>query len=246
LKPQILHLDQVESTNVLLAELNRKKELPNGFVVWAEKQTAGRGQMGTQWLSRKGENLTFSIYIQWQKFPIEKQFLFQQMISLSLIYILESYGIKDLTVKWPNDIYCGDAKIAGILVENSLLGTEIDSSIIGIGLNVNQLDFSPIDRKVCSMASILNSTIDRAMLLQKLSSDLLFKSKNILQNSTIYQESYLEQLYHVNGLHWFQEPKKNRFLAKIHGIDSIGRLILEKENGERQCYALKEITFLDD
>ncbi len=246
MKPQILHLDQVDSTNLMLGQLSREKPLVNGFVVWAEEQTAGRGQMGSSWQSRKSENLTFSIYIQWDNFPVDEQFLFQQMISLSLVYILESYGIKDLLVKWPNDIYCGDEKIAGILVENSLCGSIIESSIIGIGLNVNQTDFSGFDRKVTSMVKKLNSAVDRSMLIQKITSDLLFKSKAILKNKAIYQESYLEQLYHADAVYWYMDAKKNRFQAKIQGIDSIGRLILKKLDGTENAYALKEITFLDD
>jgi len=246
LKPQILHLDQVDSTNIFLGALSREKTLESGFVVWAEDQSAGRGQMGTSWKSRKGENLTFSIYIRWKDFPIEEQFLFQQMISLSLVYILESYGLKDLRVKWPNDIYCGDEKIAGVLVENSLMGSTIDASIIGIGLNVNQKDFSEIDKRATSMAEKLNQVIDRSMLLQKISSDLLFKSKKIRQHKSVYQSSYLEQLYHGDGMYWYIDTKKNRFQAKIQGIDSIGRLILEKLDGTCTTYDLKEVTFLND
>ncbi len=246
MKPTILHLDQVDSTNLFLSEFCKKNTVDSGFVVWAENQTAGRGQMGTTWLSRKGENLTFSIYIQWKDFPIEDQFLFQQMISLSLIYILETYGLRNLSVKWPNDIYCGGEKIAGILVENSLLGSCIDSSIIGIGLNVNQMDFTGINKKVTSMFHHLGLEVDRSKLINQITSDLLLKSKSILKNKTVYQESYLEQLYRNEGVHPFMDAKKNRFQAKILGIDSIGRLILEKQDGTNEAYALKEITFLID
>lgn len=246
MKPTILQVDSVESTNSVLSEMSKEQVLESGFVLWADEQCSGRGQMGTAWQSEPGKNLTFSIFIRWKDFPVEEQFLFQQMISLSLVYILESYGIRDLKVKWPNDIYHKDSKIAGILVENSLSGFKIDSGIIGIGLNVNQLEFNIPGKRICSMKMILNEDINRTELIQKIASDLLFKSRNILKNKEVYQSSYLEQLYHGEGLHWYMDHKKNRFRASIAGIDSNGKLILQKEDGAQASYGLKELSFLND
>ena len=151
-KTDIIWLERVDSTN---DEARRHiSEIDNLSVVSALEQTKGRGQHGNTWLSMPGENLTFSLIVKDFRIKANEQSAISQATALSLTKILGRYGI-EARIKWPNDIYAGDNKICGILIENSLKGMEIDWSIIGIGLNVNQTSFpedlpNPTSMRLCT------------------------------------------------------------------------------------------------
>lgn len=151
-KTDIIWLERVDSTN---DEARRHiSEIDNLSVVSALEQTKGRGQRGNRWSSQPGENLTFSLVVKDFRIKANEQSAISQATALSLVDLLSRHEIK-ARIKWPNDIYTGDEKICGILIENSLKGSEIDWSIIGIGLNVNQTAFpedlpNPTSMKLCT------------------------------------------------------------------------------------------------
>lgn len=151
-KTDIIWLERVDSTN---DESRRHiSEIDNLSVVSALEQTKGRGQRGNRWSSQPGENLTFSLVVKDFRIKANEQSAISQATALSLVDLLSRHEIK-ARIKWPNDIYAGDEKICGILIENSLKGSEIDWSIIGIGLNVNQTAFpedlpNPTSMKLCT------------------------------------------------------------------------------------------------
>ena len=151
-KTDIIWLERVDSTN---DEARRHiSEIDNLSVVSALEQTKGRGQHGNTWLSMPGENLTFSLIVKDFRIKANEQSAISQATALSLTKLLGRHGI-EARIKWPNDIYAGDNKICGILIENSLKGMEIDWSIIGIGLNVNQTSFpehlpNPTSMRLCT------------------------------------------------------------------------------------------------
>ena len=151
-KTDIIWLERVDSTN---DEARRHiSEIDNLSVVSALEQTKGRGQRGNTWLSLAGENLTFSLIVKDFRIKANEQSAISQATALSLTKLLGRHGI-EARIKWPNDIYAGDNKICGILIENSLKGMEIDWSIIGIGLNVNQTSFpehlpNPTSMRLCT------------------------------------------------------------------------------------------------
>jgi BirA family biotin operon repressor/biotin-[acetyl-CoA-carboxylase] ligase len=151
-KTDIIWLERVDSTN---DEARRHiSEIDNLSVVSALEQTRGRGQRGNRWSSQPGENLTFSLVVKDFRIKANEQSAISQATALSLVDLLSRHEIK-ARIKWPNDIYAGDEKICGILIENSLKGSEIDWSIIGIGLNVNQTAFpedlpNPTSMKLCT------------------------------------------------------------------------------------------------
>jgi BirA family biotin operon repressor/biotin-[acetyl-CoA-carboxylase] ligase len=154
-KTDIIWLERVDSTN---DEARRHiSEIDNLSVVSALEQTKGRGQRGNRWSSQPGENLTFSLVVKDFRIKANEQSAISQATALSLVDLLSRHEIK-ARIKWPNDIYAGDEKICGILIENSLKGSEIDWSIIGIGLNVNQTAFpedlpNPTSMKLCTANS---------------------------------------------------------------------------------------------
>ena len=138
--PRLIRLREVNSTNAYIQSLSRDERLPEGSVVWADFQTAGRGQIGNVWESENGKNLTFSIVFYPSFLLAKHQFLISQIASLSVKETLDEF-ISGITVKWPNDVYWNDKKICGMLIENDLAGQYIYSSVIGIGININQAVF---------------------------------------------------------------------------------------------------------
>lgn len=177
MKADIIWLDRVDSTN---DEAKRRiSDIDNLSVVSALEQTSGRGQRGNQWYSAPGQNLLFSIVLKSPSLIAKDHFALNEMAALSVTDFLSAYGIK-AEIKWPNDIYVGQKKICGILIENSFLGNAISSSIIGIGLNINQRNFNvslpnptslvlcsaqdeplDIDRCLCRFMDIFTSYHDR-------------------------------------------------------------------------------------
>ena len=136
-----IHLNETHSTNSYLRELiMREKEQPEGTVVITDYQTAGRGQKGNSWESERGKNLTFSILLHPNHIPPGKQFILSQLISIAIVGVLKEYD-RHFTIKWPNDIYWKEKKIAGMLIEVDLTGSSLSNAIIGIGININQRHF---------------------------------------------------------------------------------------------------------
>ena len=157
----IYHLDITASTN----DDARDEKYREGDVVWADFQTAGRGQRGHLWHSRKGENLTFSAVLEPTFVPIAEQFSVSEVVALSLVDMLAEYGI-EAKIKWTNDIYVGDKKLVGILIEHSLSSATLRRTIVGVGINVNQREFDPSSPNPVSMAQLLDRELDAEEVLQ--------------------------------------------------------------------------------
>ena len=153
--PRILRVAETASTNSLLRELVIKESLAEGSVVVADFQTAGRGQIGNTWESEAGKNLMFSLVLYPTCIPANRQFLISQIAALSVKETLDSYT-DHVTVKWPNDIYWKEKKICGMLIENDLMGRNINQSIAGIGININQEIFHSSAPNPVSLLQILS------------------------------------------------------------------------------------------
>ena len=138
---KIHKLDATTSTNEVLKKRISKNEASVPSVVCAEHQTEGRGQFANRWESQKGKNLTFSVFWPELPFGVLDHFQVNKGVCLALVRVLRSYEIPAIKIKWPNDILSGNSKVAGILIENYLQGKELKSTIVGIGMNVNQSDF---------------------------------------------------------------------------------------------------------
>ena len=164
--PRILRVAETTSTNSLLRELVIKESLPEGSVVVADFQTAGRGQIGNVWESEAGKNLMFSTVLYPTCIPANRQFLISQIAALSVKETLDSYT-DHVTVKWPNDIYWKDKKICGMLIENDLSGHNLYCSIIGIGINLNQAVFRGDAPNPVSLFQIIGKEVDREEVSSK-------------------------------------------------------------------------------
>jgi len=231
---------QTHSTNVLLWEMIREKSLPEGFVVQTDFQTAGKGQVGNSWESEASRNLLFSMVLYPQRVTVDNQFLLSQLVSLGIKEALDEYT-DGITVKWPNDIYWNDKKLVGILIENSLQGTKIKSSVIGIGLNVNQKVFVSNAPNPVSLLQITGRRQNRKLLLTKIRQNIqkLYTELSV----TKIRAEYAEALYRKDGFYTYR-ANDEVFQAKIISVHPDGQLELETEAGERKEFYFKEVSFV--
>jgi BirA family biotin operon repressor/biotin-[acetyl-CoA-carboxylase] ligase len=237
----IIKIKTTDSTNLLLRELAEKQILEEGTVVLAEAQTAGRGQRGNQWESEAGKNITCSILLYPSFLPAKQSFLLSEVVALGVKETLDSY-IKNVTIKWPNDIYFENRKIVGILIENEVTGQNIAQSVIGIGLNVNQEVFTDALPNPVSLKQILNKEINLTVLLEKMLKRIMhwYKKLKAGQNEEIAQ-AYQDVLFRKSGFHCY-EDKNGLFNAQIKSIAEDGILHLTTDRGEERQYAFKEVS----
>ncbi len=161
----VVWLEEVDSTNNYLKEWFRREPLGEGTTVVADYQTRGRGQRGNGWSSEKGENLLFSLLLYPKGIKANEQFILSRIASLAVKWVLDRFT-GDICIKWPNDIYWGEKKIAGMLIENDLLRGEVTRSVVGIGINVNQRRFPAELPNPVSLRQITGVEHDRARLLE--------------------------------------------------------------------------------
>ncbi|NNJ56436.1 MAG: biotin--[acetyl-CoA-carboxylase] ligase [Bacteroidia bacterium] len=160
---QIVFLEQIDSTNDFLKKLVKEQQVKEPFCVYTNFQTNGKGQRQNTWQSKKGENLLVSFLVDSIK-EIRLLPHLNKCIALGIIEILKSLEIRDVSIKWPNDIYVGDQKIAGILIENVIEGKHIKHCVLGVGLNVNQTEFNGLS--ATSLKQILRKESSNEGLLQ--------------------------------------------------------------------------------
>ncbi len=242
----IYHFPITSSTN----DDARDAKYHEGDVVWADFQTAGRGQRGHEWHSRKGENLTFSVVLEPSFVPIAEQFSVSEVVALSLVDMLAEYGI-EAKIKWTNDIYVGDRKLVGILIEHSLASTTLRRTIVGVGINVNQTEFDPSLPNPVSMAQLLGRELNAEEVLQCFLKHLQenYEALREMQNAkckmqNLLHERYNGLLYRLNEWRTYALPSGEKFSAKILGTAPNGALRLEDTESKTKDYLFKEIEFV--
>lgn len=239
-------LPSCHSTNTVASDLIRAQKAVNGLIVITNEQTAGRGQQGNTWLSAANLNLTFSAIFFPTTYFIADSFYLNIVSSLAVAETLQEFlpSDKQVTVKWPNDIYIGNKKVSGILIENTLRGDTINSVVMGIGINVNQAIFD------LPQATSLIQEVGKELNLQQLFTQLCENiEKYYLQlesgSKTELHVLYLEKLFGLGQSRAFADAEGS-FTGIIRGINENGELQIEKESGRIQSYSFKEVTFLID
>lgn len=236
----IYHIEQTTSTN----DDARRSQYGHFDVVWAEHQSAGRGQRGHTWHSHEGENITFSVVLTPTFLPIVEQFLLSEVVALALVDTLVDYGV-ECRIKWTNDIYAQDRKIVGVLIEHTLLGDRLSRTIVGVGINVNQRSFSPELPNPTSMAIERGEVFDREEVLRCFMRhlELLY---GLLEGGDKrgVEERYRQTMYHLNEEHTYAYPSGETFRATIRGVRPSGELLLEHTDGVVREYAFKEVEFV--
>jgi BirA family biotin operon repressor/biotin-[acetyl-CoA-carboxylase] ligase len=236
----LIKLSATDSTNAHLKRMVEKEGLSDGTVLWAETQTHGRGQPGTQWESEAGKNLTFSILKSFSALQARDHFAINMLVSSSISALLSEVGVPKVSVKWPNDILSGGHKICGILPENVLQGTRIIRSVIGIGLNVNQTNFPNFPR-ASSMKSVCGRAFELETLLLSLIAALQtrFNAENAL-DYTLERNTYESMMFLKDKTATFSTGAA-LFPGIIRGVDREGRLRLETEAEGIQSFGFKTI-----
>ena len=239
-----IHLNETHSTNSYLRELiMREKEQPEGTVVITDYQTAGRGQKGNSWESERDKNLTFSILLHPNHIPPGKQFILSQLISIAIVGVLKKYD-RHFTIKWPNDIYWKEKKIAGMLIEVDLTGSSLSNAIIGIGININQRHFKSDAPNPVSLTQITGKEHNLSELLEKILDSIVDEyNKYTPDNEEEIRQKYMALLFRNKGVYPYLYGEEI-FNASIEGIEPNGQLILKKENGSIHTFAFKEISFV--
>lgn len=215
-----------------------------GDVVWAEQQSEGRGQRGHKWIGGEGENLMFTAVLEPQFLPPVKQFLLSEAVALALVDAMQEWGI-EAKIKWTNDIYVGDRKLVGILIEHRLSEGKINRSIVGIGLNVNQMEFDASLPNPVSMAQIAGRNFNRLEVLERVVEHLNMRYAQLREGDVeALQGEYCGRLYRLNEEHWFALPDGSRFRGTIRGVEPSGALVVEENSGKTGSYLFKEIEFV--
>ncbi|MFS4449295.1 biotin--[acetyl-CoA-carboxylase] ligase [Maribacter sp. 2307UL18-2] len=240
----IIKLDATDSTNSYLKNLIRQHSLVDFTSVMTDQQLNGKGQMGASWESEPGKNLTFSTLKKFDMLEVSDAFLLSICASLAVADVLKQFAIPDVHVKWPNDILSGRNKICGILVENLLLGKRINTSIFGIGLNVNQTVFHTVSNAT-SMKLLLGTTFN----LDDVHSLIVHELKKHLANmvagkSSVLRIRYEQQLFRKNRPSTFKGPDGNSFVGIIRGVSEAGKLRIEQDNEAIREYGLKQVKLL--
>lgn len=254
MKLNYVHLSSVVSTNSYLAAVADSS--PEGTVVYADSQTAGRGQRGNSWESADGKNITMSMLLRPCLIAPNEQFCLSEVVALAVARVVERY-VQDVTVKWPNDIYVGDKKICGILIEHKLSGGKISHTIAGIGLNVNQRQFFSDAPNPVSLRQLTGNDIPLDAVLHDLADEIAGLYALLPEGREGLHEEYLSRLYRAGGIYSYRAETDvmsvdgrrvlsadTVFEARIADVAPDGMLSLSTSDGIVFRFAFKEVAFL--
>lgn len=238
----IIKVNATNSTNDFARELYRRNPDCQTCCVQAYSQTRGRGQRGSGWMARPGQNLTFSLLYPGIPVKVNHQFLLSATVSLSLRAVLAELNIPEIAVKWPNDIMSGHWKLGGILIENILRNNQITASIIGIGLNINQTEFPDLPR-AGSLKMLTGKDFDLEGLLEKLlqAMEIRLDALDRTRHNLVLEE-YVRHMFRRDKISVFQLPDGSFFNGIIRGVTISGRLKVEIEDSALRTFDLKEVT----
>ena len=243
--PRYILVHETASTNTYIARMAAM--LPSGTVIHTPKQTAGRGQRGNSWESEEGKNLAFSLLLKNPDIAPNRQFFISEATSLAIIDCLNAIT-PGFCIKWPNDIYHADSKVAGILIEHSLTTKAISQTIIGVGLNVNQVSWLSDAPNPISLKQITGNDTDLTQLLH----DICTRIEQYCSIATYTPQQfhelhcrYTKHLYRADGKqHTFVLPDGSQFLATIREVKPDGTLCLATDHGTVREFAFKEVAFV--
>lgn len=236
----IYRIEETTSTN----DDAREERYRHGDAIWAERQTAGRGQRGHTWSSPEGLNLTFTLVLEPRFLPVGEQFVLSQAVTLALTDTFARFGI-DARIKWTNDIYVGHKKLVGILIEHNYCGTTLSRTIAGIGINVNQTRFDPALPNPISMALAAGHAFSREEVLETFLTCVTARYAQIERGEQeALQRDYRERMYALGELREFRFPDGRPTRAAIEGVRPSGELILRHDDGQVREYLFREIEFV--
>ena len=239
---KVVFLPQCHSTNDELVNMTKKSDEPEGLVVYTDHQTDGRGQRGNIWFAEPGKNILMSVLLRPAFLSVSDQFYLNLVTGLAIVDTLKQYTSATVQLKWPNDIYINQKKVCGILIESNLRGALLESSVLGIGLNLNQKGFNlPSATSVVLETGLEHNKVE-------VMEDILHNLEAWYLKLRGGNKSEILEAYH-KLLMW--KGEKREFMAEglyfygtIQGIDTSGKLVVIGENGDTRAFGLKEIEFI--
>lgn len=242
----LIKLKQVDSTNNYATAHMSINNWNEGTVVMADEQINGRGQMKNTWESEPGANLLLSIVLYPDFLPVQYQFLLSKVVTLGLHELLSAIA-DDVKIKWPNDLYIGTKKVAGILIENSIMGHTLSSSVIGVGLNVNQLEFKSDAPNPVSMRHFTGKKLEHEKISSELFNAIDFwycKLRTTEEKSILEIDAKFEQNLYRKDIVASYKDSSGVYNGVLKGVNEIGQLMVQAESGELRAYHFKEVEFL--
>ncbi len=240
----IIKLNAIDSTNSYLIELSKNTLLKDETIVLVKEQIKGRGQMGAKWYSKVDETLTFSVFKRFTNVVIEQQANISLAVSIGIQKAMTTLFIPKVYIKWPNDILSDGKKMAGILIENQVKQGNVSSSIIGVGLNVNNNFFENLPQAT-SMFLSSQKKYNLDLVFNVLADCILFELSQLEHSSfSELKEAYETHLFRKDKITVFENLSGEKFNGKIKGINQTGQLLIETDDHPLQEFNLREIKML--
>ncbi|GGD32829.1 biotin--[acetyl-CoA-carboxylase] ligase [Flavobacterium orientale] len=240
----LIKLNATTSTNDFLKQLYASQVVDNFTVVTAFQQTSGKGQMGSKWESEAGKNLTMSILVKDVLVDAQQIFHLNVAVTLAVAMALKEFKINDVQIKWPNDIMSGNFKIGGILIENNFKSDGEIVSFVGIGLNINQLQFDQLP-KASSLQIQMKKAYDIDSIRDEIVHQLRMTVAKIIHNQAeVLWESYHSHLFKKDKPMPFEDMKGQRFMGVIQHVNNEGRLEVRLEDDSMVRFGVKEVRLL--
>lgn len=241
--PTIIKIEETGSTNSWLAA--NERELRSATAVMARRQTAGRGQRGNSWESEPGSNLTVSLLLRPEGLSVAQSFALSEAVAVGVAEAVERVVPElRISIKWPNDIYAGDMKLGGILIENSLSGASVGRSIIGLGLNINQLRFLSDAPNPVSIAQLTGRQHDVEAIGRQVIESMVAEAEKVVTEYDALHERYMARLWRGTGFHpYIDTVSGERFEASVASVEPTGHIVLRLADGSLRRYAFKEIAW---
>jgi len=236
---------QLDSTNQYALELISKSNPIEGTVISTSFQYEGRGQIGRSWHSGQNENTTLSVILKPDFLEIRNQYYLNMALAVSIRRLIASYIPEKVTIKWPNDIYVGTSKIAGLLIQNVLMGNKYNAAVLGIGINVNQKIFPKEIPNPCSIFLETGLQMDLKIFNQHLY--FLLEEQYLKLKKGFFKSIHLEYLSHLylkNKPSRFKLKNEHQFVGIIRSVNGLGKLELEIENGSIKTYNFNELKYV--
>ena len=254
-KIKYFHMEETTSTSAVITELESQCPAGGMLVVWADYQSAGRGQRGNKWVSAKGQNLLFSVLLRPQGVSVDRQFRLSQAMAIAeasaLTEIvraerksqspLSQSETETVKIKWPNDLYYGYRKLGGTIIETTLRQRSVARCVLGMGINVNQQTFPADAPNPVSLFQIIGREWDRESLLCAIIQRFVEWERRVEQgDDVLVAEAYRQRLLWSEGFHSYVD-KDGLFSARMVDIQPDGHLILEDSDGRTRSYLFKEV-----
>ena len=239
---KLIKLDAIDSTNIYVKELIAKGDIKNFTAVISKYQTSGRGRNNSIWQDEPSKNLNFSLYKEFNSFRIENKFLLNIICSISVFNLLKKYNLKNLSVKWPNDIMTGNKKISGILIENNIRGKLINYSVIGIGINVNQLNFKNLP-KATSLHIETGVTNLPELMAEELQQILKLNFELMLENPDELLDDFNKFLFEKDKTVNYLTNNKI-LLGRLIKVNKLGEILIRNNDGVIEKFNVDEIKLI--